>query len=179
MCESSSVSPSSSFDSSVRRIELYRDVVCVSRLLRYEDMLFGRNLFRGIKEGQISQAWGRFWMWLVAQRTPGPSFVAVTAMMQVRINLRPGLSSSSCLLWLCNAVSDLLSNKRRRRVRHEFQNYAEHMDNKRIDVEQSQQVHSNHHTPNQLHLRPTVSGPVVASCCCRVGADEPAVKYHS
>jgi hypothetical protein len=39
ICVSSSVSPSSSLDSRVRRSELYRDVVCVRRLLRYEDIL--------------------------------------------------------------------------------------------------------------------------------------------
>lgn len=38
MWESSSLSPSSSLESSVRRSELYRDVVVVSRLLKYEDI---------------------------------------------------------------------------------------------------------------------------------------------
>ena len=39
MCVSSSVSPSSSLESSVRRNELYLDVVCVSKFVKYEDMV--------------------------------------------------------------------------------------------------------------------------------------------
>ena len=48
MCVSSSVSPSSSLDNRVRRSELYFDVVCVSKLLRYEDMV---NMGEGRRRG--------------------------------------------------------------------------------------------------------------------------------
>ena len=43
MCESSSVSPSFSSDSSCRRRLVYRDVVLVRRLLRYDDILLDRG----------------------------------------------------------------------------------------------------------------------------------------
>ena len=39
MCESSSVSPSFSSERSCRRRLVYRDVVLVSRLFRYDDMV--------------------------------------------------------------------------------------------------------------------------------------------
>lgn len=39
MCESSSVSPSFSSERSCRRRFVYRDVVLVSRLFRYDDMV--------------------------------------------------------------------------------------------------------------------------------------------
>jgi hypothetical protein len=42
MCESSSVSPSFSSESSCRRKLVYRDVVLVRRLFRYDDILLAR-----------------------------------------------------------------------------------------------------------------------------------------
>ena len=74
MWESSSVSPSSSFDNNVRRMELYREVVCVRRLLRYEDIVspFWTNLSRNSML-KVCDACRNCGLWLC---DVGPSFYA-------------------------------------------------------------------------------------------------------
>lgn len=48
MCESSSMSPSFSSERSCRRKLVYRDVVLVRRLLRYDDMLLQKQCERNV-----------------------------------------------------------------------------------------------------------------------------------